>query len=72
MYVEIIPLARPVRTRVAGTRGEADDGSCGIRAVHGAGGRRSPGRNALRNMLKGQVLPYLEDRVRLDLVPLED
>jgi hypothetical protein len=28
--------------------------------------------NALRNMLKGQVLPYLEDRVRLDLVPLED
>jgi hypothetical protein len=35
MYVEIIPSARPVRTRVAGTRGKADDGSCGIRAVQG-------------------------------------
>jgi hypothetical protein len=49
MYVEIIPSARPVRTRVAGTRGKADG-----------------------TWLKGQVLPSLEDRVRLDLVPLED
>ena len=31
--------------------------------------------NALRNMvarLKGRVLPSLEDRIRLDLVPLGD
>jgi len=121
MYVEIIPSARPVRTRVAGTRGKADDGSCGIRAVQVRAGEEARVANALRNMvaptraepgnldyqvfrdpkdpslfvlferytdesafqahlasphfgtwLKGQVLPSLEDRVRLDLVPLED
>src|SRR5579863_5769362 len=44
MYVEIIPPARPVRTRVTGTRGKADDGSCSSRVVHGAGGRGSAGR----------------------------
>jgi hypothetical protein len=52
MYVEIVPPASPVRTRVAGTPHLA-----------------SP---HFGTWLKGQVLPSLEDRIRLDLVPLED
>ena len=66
MYVEIIPPASPVRTESP--------------PVPGKGFERYADESAFRahlasphfgTWLKGQVLPSLEDRIRLDLVPLE-
>jgi quinol monooxygenase YgiN len=121
MYVEIIPLARPVRTQSPGPEERLTMAVAVFARYTVRTGEEARVANALRNMaepsraepgnldyqvfrdpkdpslfmaferytdesafqahlasphfgtwLKGQVLPSLEDRIRLDLVPLED
>jgi hypothetical protein len=75
MYVEIVPPASPVRTESPGPQERLTMAFVVFAQYRVRAGAEARVANALRNVVaptRPEVLPPLEDRIRLDLVPFED